>query len=280
MLGPNSLKTGAAIIALLTIAACGQKTDSAPQASDNNAAAHDNAGDTGEASAAAMSIADAVASSARPSVDTDLDAARKPADVLAFTGVSSGMSVFEMEAGDGYYTELLSKIVGPDGEVVMQNPQEFDSFLGDALEQRLGDNRLANVRVSRTLFDSLDAEDNSTDLVTWFLGPHELYYQRFGSWGLGKVDKTYAEIFRIMKPGASFVVLDHAAPAGTPVETADALHRIDPEAVKALAAAAGLELAAESDVLRNPDDNYELMVFDPAVRRKTDRFLLKFTKPE
>ena len=279
MSGPKNIKTGAAIIALLAIAACGQKTDTAPEANDN-AAAHNDTGEVSETQGAALSIADAVASDARPDIDTDLDAARKPADVLAFTAVSSGMSVFEMEAGDGYYTELLSKIVGPDGEVVMQNPQEFDSFLGDALEQRLGDSRLPNVRVSRTLFDSLDAEDNSADLVTWFLGPHELYYQRFGSWGLGKVDKTYAEIFRIMKPGASFVVLDHAAPAGAPVETADALHRIDPEAVKALAAAAGFELTAESDVLRNPDDNYELMVFDPAVRRKTDRFLLKFTKPE
>ena len=38
--------------------------------------------------------------------------------------------------------------------------------------------------------------------------------------------------------------------------------------------------AGESDVLRNPEDKYDISVFDAAVRRKTDRFLFKFKKPE
>ncbi len=32
-------------------------------------------------------------------------------------------------------------------------------------------------------------------------------------------------------------------------------------------------------MLRNPQDKYELEVFDPQVRGKTDKFALKFRKP-
>jgi len=38
-------------------------------------------------------------------------------------------------------------------------------------------------------------------------------------------------------------------------------------------------LAGTSDILRNPADTHELLVFDPAIRGKTDRFIFKFKKP-
>ena len=221
----------------------------------------------------------AVKSSSRPDADKADDAARKPAQVLAFTGVEPGMKVFEMEAGGGYYTELLSPIVGESGEVVMQNPKFFDNFLSEAFAERLADNRLPNVRHARGNFDQLDAEDGSMDIVTWFLGPHELYFTPAGIDTLGDVEGTYAEVMRILKPGGVFVVLDHAAAPGSPESTGDTLHRIDPAIVKGLAEAAGFILIAESDVLRNPDDMFDMGVFDPAVRRRTDRFLLKYKKP-
>ena len=82
-----------------------------------------------------------------------------------------------------------------------------------------------------------------------------------------------------LKPGGTFVILDHAAPAGSPETTGGAVHRIDPAIVKTLAEAAGFKLVEESDILRNPDDMYDMSVFDPQVRRRTDRFLLKYQKP-
>lgn len=221
----------------------------------------------------------AVADPDRPQDDRADDELRKPAKVLAFIGIEPGMSVFEMEAGPGYYTELFSKLVGPDGEVVMQNPESFDSFLGDAVPNRVN-GRLENVRVSKSNFDSLDAEDASADLVTWMLGPHELYYTPNGGGSLGDVERTYAEVVRILKPGGVFIALDHAAASGAPETTGGTTHRIDPAIVKELAADAGFVFAGESDVLRNPNDSYQTSVFDPAVRRKTDRFLFKFKKPE
>ncbi len=207
------------------------------------------------------------------------DEMRKPAEVLRFAAVKPGMTVFEMEAGRGYYTELLAYLVGPDGEVVMQSPEEF-GFLREAIEARLADNRLPNVRLSQTLFDDLDAEDGSVDMVTWFLGPHELYFAPTGVDTLGDVDKAYGEIHRILKSGGTFVILDHAAAPGAPNTTGGTIHRIDPAIVKGLAEDAGFEFVAESNILRNSDDDHTMSVFDPAIRRQTDRFLLKYRKPE
>ncbi|MCK5748363.1 MAG: class I SAM-dependent methyltransferase [Oricola sp.] len=226
----------------------------------------------------AARAAEAVANPARSAEDRADDALRKPANVLAFAGIAPGDHVFELEAGLGYYTELLSYMVGPDGLVVFQNPESFQGFVGDAFEKRIP-GRLENTRMTVSNFDALEAEDASMDVVTWILGPHDLYYEPNGA-SLGNDAQAFAEIMRILKPGGTFVVLDHAAPPGSPKSTGGTIHRIDPAIVLQLAEEAGFVLAGESNVLRNPDDDLQTNIFDPAVRRKTDQFLYKFKKPE
>ncbi len=271
-------KTALAACAVLGLLACAPKADT--ETAESAASP-----DAGEAAApapvdyAALAAA-SVANPSRPDTDVADDEMRKPAEVLTFIAMEPGMSVFEMEAGSGYYTEMYSQIVGENGEVIMQNPQAFDNFLGDSVEVRLADDRLANVRSSRTDFDELDAADGSMDIVTWILGPHELYFTPAGTDGFGDVEAVYGEVMRVLKPGKTFVILDHAAAPGSPETTGGTLHRIDPAIVKGLAEAAGFVLVDESDILRNPDDKYDMGVFDPVVRRKTDRFLLKYQKPE
>ena len=250
----------------LLLAACAQE----PAPADALAAA----GDDAAARAAAV-----LADPARLDADRADDPLRKPANVLAFIDIKPGMKIFEMEAGAGYYTELFSPLVGPDGEVIMQNPESFDNFLGDTVPNRVN-GRLENVRVSKTNFDALDAEDGSMDLVTWMLGPHELYFTPNGVDTLGDDSGAFAEIMRILKPGGTLIILDHAAPAGSPASTGGTLHRIDPALVMELTEEAGFKMTGESDVLRNPNDRLEVGVFDPVVRRKTDRFLFKYKKPE
>ena len=215
----------------------------------------------------------------RPADDFAEDAARKPSDVLAFTGIDYGMTVVELEAGGGYYTELFAHTVGPQGKIFMHNPLAFDAFFGEAIEKRL-DNRLLNVQAMRTNFDELTVADGSADIVTWFLGPHELWFRPQGAPvdAFGNPDKAFAEIVRVLKPGGVFVATDHKAAPGAPPETGSDTHRIDPAIVKAHAARAGLELVEESDLLANSEDDYTISVFDPAVRRKTDRFMIKFRK--
>jgi predicted methyltransferase len=215
----------------------------------------------------------------RPAADAEDDAARRPAEVMAFAGIAEGDTVFELEAGGGWYTELFSRAVGPDGEVVLQYPEEFDGFYAEALETRLADDRLPNVRVSKTPFDDLDAPDASADVVTWILGPHELWFRPDNAPdGMGDPAGSFEEAYRILKDDGVFLVIDHAAPSGAPAETGGTTHRIDPAIILGLAEDAGFELDAESDILANPDDNLEVMVFDPSVRRQTDRFLFRFTK--
>lgn len=281
MLLRKLLLAGAAALAL---AACGQKemgektgpdatpAETAPAAGDETA----RAGDAVDYAAVAQA---AVANPARPDEDRADDDRRKAVTALTFMEVAPGMSVFEIEAGGGWYTELLSHAVGPNGSVVMQGPGGFRDFYGEQIDKRLAGGRLANVRESLSSFDMLDAEDATMDLVTWVQGPHELYFKPEGQ-SLGDPAKAFGEVFRVLKPGGAFVVIDHSAESGAPETTGNDLHRIDKAIVMQLADQAGFALTAESDFLANPEDSLTVGVFDPAVRGKTDQFALRFRKPE
>lgn len=259
------------IVAALLAAAIGAGCASAPAPASAPAAAPPKA-----AAAAKVDYAAILAAPGRPEVDRKDDEARKPAELLAFMGVHPGQTVLELEAGRGYFTELLSSAVGPTGKVIMQGPPEFANY-ADAVKARLANNRLANVTKSTTHFDALEPKDKSVDLVVWVLGPHELYYTPKGA-SLGDAAKSYAEIFRVLKPGGQFVAIDHAAAAGAPTTTGNTIHRIDPAVVLASAQKAGFTLAAKSDLLANPSDDRSKMVFDPSIRRHTDQFIFQFVK--
>ena len=163
--------------------------------------------------------------------------------------------------------------------MIVQYPPEFN--YGDAAyKARVDAGRLKNATITVTAFDKLQASDSSVDKVLWILGPHELYFTpRNAQAGvLGDVQKTYAEIARVLKPGGVFIAMDHAANAGAPTSTGQTIHRIDPAVVLAAAKAAGLQYVDKSDVLANPSDDRSKMVFDASVRRHTDQFLFRFRK--
>ncbi|MFZ5616626.1 MAG: class I SAM-dependent methyltransferase [Pseudomonadota bacterium] len=285
----NSMPTAAMslIACAALIAACAKKNEpAAPVAEPAVEAAAEPATSepaTPEALAPAADYAAvaaaAIADPARPEEDRKDDERRKPAVALEFFQLAPGMTVFEIEAGAGWYTELLSRVVGPSGAVVMQNPEGFLKFVGEQITARLAGDRLANVRQSISNFDALDAADASIDVATWVQGPHELYLKSSTGEGLGDPAKSYAEIYRILKPGGAFAVIDHSALAGAPETTGNDLHRVDRAIVVSLAEAAGFRLEAESDFLANPDDARTIAVFDPSIRGYTDQFALRFRKP-
>lgn len=227
------------------------------------------------AASSAELVAAALAHSERPAEDAADDARRMPLEVLAFAGLEEGMAIFEMEAGAGYYTEILSRAVGPEGSVIMQNPPSFDSFLNDGPERRVA--RLDNVRLSKTNFDNLDAEDGSMDMVTWILGPHELWY-RAGGLSLGDVRGTFAEIARILKPGGVFLAIDHHAASDSTTEVGHRLHRIREDIVTDLAQQAGLTVARSSNMHINEQDPLRNGVFDPAIQGRTSKFVVLYRK--
>ncbi|GJM13454.1 MAG: methyltransferase [Pseudohongiella sp.] len=231
----------------------------------------------GIANAQAADVAAALSHSDRPSGDADADARRKPDQVLAFAGLETGMDVLELEAGGGYYTEILSRAVGAGGSVILQHPQGLMGFVGDGIDLRTANNRLPNVTVSITQFDALDAADNSIDMVTWIQGPHELGFEPDGN-NLGDADGAFREIARVLKPGGVLIASDHAAAAGTGIEVGGTLHRIAEGWVTDMAEGAGLSVVRTSDLLKNADDPLTDGVFSPSIRGNTSQFLVLYRK--
>lgn len=215
----------------------------------------------------------------RPAADRADDAARKPAEVLAFAQIRPGDTLLEIEAGRGWYSDILSTAVGPAGKLIIQYPPEF-SYGDAAFKARTDAGRLKNATITVTAFDKLQAADGSVDKVLWILGPHEIYFTpRNAQAGvLGDAQKAYAEIARVLKPGGVFIAMDHAAERGAPTSIAQTTHRVDPAVVLAAAKAAGLVFLDKSDVLANSSDDRSKMVFDASVRRHTDQFLFSFKK--
>ncbi len=267
----------AALTLMLGLGACGRNADEAVPGTDAPRATEQSS--PRQEASSPLDYAAFLTAETRPEADAADDAARKPAEVMAFMGAAAGWNVLEVEAGSGYYTELLSMAVGETGKVYMQNPAEFDEFLGDGLTNRLADGRLGNVEYLKSHFDAIPLDAESVDLITWILGPHELYFfPENKPEGFGDPATVFASLHNFLKPDGQLVMLDHAAAAGAPETTGGTTHRIDPAIVIGLAEAAGFVVDQQSDLLANPEDDYEKMVFDPSVRRKTDRFLISFKK--
>lgn len=226
---------------------------------------------------AAADIAAALSHPDRPSADAENDARRKPVEVLTFAGLETGMSVLELEAGGGYYTEIISRAVGANGSVILQHAPGLMSFVGDGIDVRTAENRLANVAVTITNFDDLDVPDNSIDMVTWIQGPHELGFAPQGN-SLGDPQESFREIARVLKPGGLFVASDHIAPEGTGIEAGGTLHRVAESVITELALNAGLSVLRSSNLLKNDQDPLDAGVFAPEVRGQTSQFLVVYQK--
>ncbi|MGH7950035.1 MAG: class I SAM-dependent methyltransferase [Candidatus Binataceae bacterium] len=222
-------------------------------------------------------IANAVDSMDRAPGDADLDAGRMPKQMLAFFGISSGMKVADLSAGGGWLTELLARTVGPTGKVYSVNgdfPPRFKKT-GEDWRARLKKPALANVvAVQKPLgsADLFDVPPNTLDAVLIHLNYHDLV--AFG------VDPNHvnAEVFKALKPGGIYGIVDHSAEKGSGTRDAGTLHRIDEQHVLAEVEKAGFKLAARSSALRHPDDTRKWFVFQH--RGQTDRFMLKFVKPK
>ena len=217
-----------------------------------------------------------LAGDSRPEEDRARDAGRRPVDVLAFLGIETGMAVLDVMASGGYYTEVLSLAVGPEGSVVAHNTPGFlqfrDGYYENAISERLAGNRLPNVTRLNKDFAELSAEDGQFDAAITALNFHDIYNRN----GKEAAVASLQGIGATLKPGGVLGVIDHV---GAPDADNATLHRIDPALVVETATAAGFVVAGESDILGSADDAHTLGVFDEAIRGKTDRFLLKLEKP-
>ena len=223
-------------------------------------------------------VSAALANAARPDADRKADALRKPAELVAFAGLKPGQKVLELIPGKGYFTRIFSQVVGPAGhvyELVTAEEIKASATAADPIKAIAADKTFSNVTVLIQPVSSFLAPE-PVDLVWTSQNYHDLHDTAFGP---ANIPAFNASVFKALKPGGVFMIVDHAAAAGAGVSETQTLHRIDPAAVKTEVEAAGFTLEAQSDLLRNPADSHALKIFDPAIRGKTDKFVFKFRKP-
>jgi predicted methyltransferase len=231
--------------------------------------------------AQAAAVAAAIDSPDRPAPDRDEDARRHPQQVLEFAGIAPGMYVVDVFSAGGYYTELLARVVGAKGQVIAYNNPPYAQFAAKGIASRYAGDRLPNVKQVATTIEELKLIASSQDAAIFIMSYHDLYWRPSdGSWPATDPTLLLGKLHAALKPGGVVVVQDHVATAGgDPVVTVDKLHRNDPDVVKRDFEKAGFVLEAESTIFAHPDDDHTALVFDEAIRGRTDQFLYRFRKP-
>ncbi|SHN84637.1 class I SAM-dependent methyltransferase [Bradyrhizobium erythrophlei] len=216
-------------------------------------------------------VAAALADTARPPADVKIDLSRKPAETIAFAGVKPGMIVGEFFPGGGYFTRMLSAVIGASGHVYAI---ENVAWTG-ALEGALAEGRLTNVSLEALPFGTVLFPE-PLDIVWITQNYHDLKIAQYGQVDTAAFNRA---VFASLKPGGTYFILDHEAPAETDLAGIARLHRIEKTQVIREVTAAGFELAAEGTFLRRPSDDHTLPVFDKKIRSQTDQYALRFVKP-
>ena len=270
------------------------------------------------AAAHAADIYDAAVQHAgRSADDLKRDQSEHPADLLRLTGIKSGMRVADVMAGGGYYSELLSYLVGPSGHVLLLNNTAYDKWSEGAWEKRLaGDrstaegipgsangnrsaakgiprsangatwdatrgNRLPNVEHRTVDLQHLDLPDHSLDALLLIKVYHDFYWidtDPKAVWPKMDAAVVLDQLTRVLKPGGVVLLEDHSAKAGTGSADAGTLHRIDEAYTVRDFEKRGFKLIGKSDLLRRPQDERTLVSYTPPGLGKTDRFVLVFRK--
>ncbi len=220
-------------------------------------------------------IQSALADPSRPEADRARDAARKPGELLAFAGIEPGDKVADFIMGGGYFTKILSRVVGPEGRVYAYQPAEFIKFRAAyADEQKTAVEGLANVTPISTSLGAFTFAEPLDAIVT-VQNYHDLHLKQAPPGFAGVVAK---KMYDSLKPGGVLLVVDHVASADPEFKAPDTLHRIDPAAARAEIEKAGFSFEGESTLLRNTADPHTANVFTPEMRGKTDQFVHKYRK--
>jgi predicted methyltransferase len=232
-------------------------------------------GSTAASAQVSPAIAAAVADPGRPEADRVRDADRKPAQVVAYAGIKPGDKVADLIPGGGYFTRIFSKVVGPAGKVYAVVPDT--PAPRPAAVQAMQDlvKAYPNVVVVNGPIAAFNPPEK-LDVVWTSENYHDLRIPMFGSQNMAAFNKA---VFNALKPGGVFYIEDHAAAAGAGDTVVGTLHRIDPAVVKQEVEAAGFRLELMSDILARPDDPHTAAIFDPSVRGRTDKFVMRFRKP-
>ena len=221
-----------------------------------------------------VSLQAALADPRRPADQRAQDPSRKPAETIAFAGIKPGQQVADFLPGGGYFTRLISGVVGPSGHVTMLETTRWGAD-NVASDQKVIDQGYKNVSLDTAAFGDFHLAA-PVDVFFTSRNYHDLLIAKYGVVDMAAFNR---HVFASLKPGGVYIVLDHSAPDGTGAKLTDTTHRIDEALVKSQVAAAGFKFEGESALLRNPADDRKLSVFDKKIQGHTDQFILKFRKP-
>ena len=219
-------------------------------------------------------IQNAIADPMRPAGYRAADPLRKPAETLEFSGVRPGMLVGEFYPAGGYFTRMLSDIVGPSGHVyAIENAGWNDSVKDD--RTMLAEGKWKNVSLDVQPFGTVKFP-RPLDLAWVTQNYHDLKIAKYGKVDTVSFDR---QVYAALKPGGIFFILDHQGPAGLTEAQIEKMHRINRDVVVREVTSAGFKLAAEGKFLRRPGDDHSKPIFDSSIRGHTDQYALKFVKP-
>jgi predicted methyltransferase len=223
----------------------------------------------------------AVAHTGRSAADQKRDPLDHPTDILRLSGIKPGMHVADILAGDGYYSELASYVVGPKGKVFMINNAAFDHWSDGPLQQRLAADRLGNVEHETVDLNHMNLKAASLDAVFLIKVYHDLYWvdsEGTADWPKIDTGSVLDQLAQALKPGGILLLVDHSAKAGSGNTAASSLHRIEESYAVKDFESRGFKVIAKSDLLRRPDDARDQVSYKGPALGKTDRFVLVFRK--
>jgi predicted methyltransferase len=221
----------------------------------------------------------AVADSNRPAADTARDENRKPADMLAFAGIGPGKVVVDMLPGTGYFTRIFAKAVEPGGRVYAYFGSQYDARL--KTQGKDPDNQFADLKQTYKNLGVIHGPlpqfvtPVPVDVVWTSQNYHDMHNKAYAM----DVNEVNKAIYKSLKPGGYYVIIDHKAADSAGDDVTETLHRIKESTTKTEVEAAGFKLVAEGHDLNFPGDDGTKRVFEADVKGKTNQFMLKFQKP-
>jgi predicted methyltransferase len=221
----------------------------------------------------------AVADGDRPAADTARDENRKPAQMLAFAGITPGKVVVDMLPGGGYFTRIFAHAVEPGGRVYAYFGSQYDARL--KTQGKDPDNQFADLKHSYHNLGVIHGPlpqfvtPEAVDVVWTSDNYHDMHNKAYAM----DVNDVNKAVYKSLKPGGYYVIIDHQALETAGDDVTETLHRMKESTTKKEVEAAGLKLVAEGHDLSFPGDDETKRVFDAGVRGKTNQFMLKFQKP-
>ncbi len=225
-------------------------------------------------------VADALANPARSDADRERDVRDKPQEVLTLSGFKRGMVIADIFGGGGYYSEILSQVVGAKGQIRLINNAAYDRYAKKGLTTRLAENRLPNVSYEVSAPEAMKLGDKTLDGALIVMSYHDLYVVDIADgWPAIDASQFIDQIVTALKPGGKLLIVDHAAREGSGKTDTQQLHRIEEKFAIEDFKSHGLQFVGSLPDLKNSNDDHSLNVFDAAIKGKTDRFVHVYRKP-